>query len=229
MNLGRFVSAANAELRQNGISGIVTKFVDWLAKTPPISDDFDRRLGTDTATMVPSWLIRTTSLNAKFANRYQTAGGFDLVEAMKLLDRAPDDLIFVDLGSGKGRKLIEAGQLGFKQVIGVEFSDDLVAIAHRNLEIVGMPRVIVVRCDAAKYDIPDGDIVVYFYNPFKEQVMRDVIKNLERAAASQPEREMFVIYSRPESESLFQAASFLEFVGRPAAHLDTAVWKKKRM
>ena len=40
---------------------------------------------------------------------------------------------FIDIGSGKGRALILAGRLGFREAIGVEFSSNLHRIAEKNL------------------------------------------------------------------------------------------------
>lgn len=41
--------------------------------------------------------------------------------------------MFLDLGSGKGRMVLSAARFPFRRIIGVELSNDLTAIARRNV------------------------------------------------------------------------------------------------
>ena len=51
---------------------------------------------------------------------------------MNQLNLPWDKFNFIDFGSGKGRCLLMAGILGFKNVIGIEFAKDLCEWAKRN-------------------------------------------------------------------------------------------------
>ena len=65
-----------------------------------------------------------------------------------------------------------ASSLGFKQVIGVEFAQELVEIA--NLAKMKVTSAIVEHLDAAEYRFPDRDLVVFLNNPFLK-VMEKVL------------------------------------------------------
>ena len=93
---------------------------------------------------------------------------------------------FVDFGSGKGRVLLLAAELPFASVQGVELSPELHSRAIHN---IGSARGLRRRAgsiestiqNAADYEFPDSDLVLFFANPFGPAVMRTV---LDRAIAS---------------------------------------------
>jgi predicted RNA methylase len=92
---------------------------------------------------------------------------------------------FVDFGSGEGRSLMIAATYPFDEVIGVEFADELHQAAVRNIAkagpaLAGNNRIRSIHRDAAQFEIPQKNCVLYFYNPFGEVVFRDVLKNIER-------------------------------------------------
>ena len=49
--------------------------------------------------------------------------------------KIPDDKVFIDIGSGKGRVLLIAAEFGIKEVRGIEFSPVLCEIAKKNISI----------------------------------------------------------------------------------------------
>jgi hypothetical protein len=92
---------------------------------------------------------------------------------------------FIDFGSGEGRSLITAATYPFDEIIGVEFADDLHQVAVRNLAkasslIADNTRVRSICLDAAQFNIPRRDCVLYFYNPFGEIVFQEILKKIER-------------------------------------------------
>jgi len=93
---------------------------------------------------------------------------------------------FVDFGSGEGRSLIVAAGYPFESITGVEFADELHQSALRNIEkassfVGGDSRLRSICVDAARFEIPRRDCVLYFYNPFGEAVFEEVLKNIECA------------------------------------------------
>jgi SAM-dependent methyltransferase len=110
------------------------------------------------------------------------------VEAFgELLAFVPEPLVraaaFVDVGCGMGRALLLASEQPFKQVVGIELSPALHAIASENLAIAcGL----VVRCrdvrirrgDARRFRFPKGDLVVFLFNPFDHEVLRAVLDRI---------------------------------------------------
>lgn len=113
----------------------------------------------------------------------------------------PQDYTFIDIGCGKGRVLAIASNLGFRRVIGVEMSPELCRAATENSE--GFARsnpggtgIEVVQGNAAEYAMPDGNLLVFLYNPFGAQVMVSFRKTLE-AAREVRGRDIVVAYVQP--------------------------------
>jgi predicted RNA methylase len=111
------------------------------------------------------------------------------------------DFTFVDFGSGMGRVVLYAARLPFKQVIGVEFAEELHAAAEQNVRNTeGAPeRLSPIRLycmDATEFELPEGNLVCFFSNPFGEPVMERVIGRLTRSLVDQ-QRECMLIYLFP--------------------------------
>jgi hypothetical protein len=77
-----------------------------------------------------------------------------------------------------------------------------VKIARKNL--LSCTRAEIIFADAADYDFPDENLVVYMFNPFERPVMEKVIRRLAKAAASKPGRRVFVIYHNPRHLDIIQ-------------------------
>jgi SAM-dependent methyltransferase len=99
---------------------------------------------------------------------------------------------FVDYGSGMGKALLLAARYPFKRVTGVEFSQELHHAAERNIAGWRLPDQ---RCgdvrsmlaDASKWPLPQGNCVLYFFNPFREDLMRAVLGSIvEQARGTRP-------------------------------------------
>ena len=145
---------------------------------------------------------------------------------------------FLDIGAGKGRAMLLASEFAFHQIIGVEMNPELAAIARSNLEIwqkkrdalnqqilkngqllSGPGRRIAVKpsqrirlleVDATELEYPDGPCLVYLFNPFREVVMRRLLRNLERQFARRP-GELDILYVNHECRDVLKAhAGFSE-------------------
>jgi len=104
---------------------------------------------------------------------------------------------FYDLGCGKGKALLVAGRMGVRGVTGVEYDPELVEIARRNLRILGLGGR-VVEADAARFAEYEPRSIVYFFNPFDEDLLRIVLKTLERMTT-----ECIAIYTNPTHPAAF--------------------------
>ena len=128
-----------------------------------------------------------------------------------MLHRIParlEQFVFVDFGAGKGKALLIAALFPFRKVIGVEFSEELVNIARANvLSFRGAARacgeIELAHTDAAQFTIPGDPAVLYFYNPFREPVMRQVLSNVEQSLQQNP-RLLFIVYVNPELADLIE-------------------------
>lgn len=132
--------------------------------------------------------------------------------ATGFVPRPLSNFAFVDLGSGKGRVVLLAARLPFRSVTGVEISPRLHAVALANLERYRgrrrCSRVDLVLGDAAAYEPPPGDVVVFIYNPFGGDLFRRLVSGLEASFRASP-RRMIVLYNNPvEAEALDGSAVF---------------------
>jgi predicted O-methyltransferase YrrM len=98
---------------------------------------FDRRHGTDTSSFADLKTLGIASENKRHGERYQPSPVYSLRRLLGRLAIRYRDYSFVDFGSGKGRTLLIASELPFKQVIGVEFGEELHLQAERNIARYG--------------------------------------------------------------------------------------------
>jgi SAM-dependent methyltransferase len=175
----RIVERFRAVVETEGLPVAIAKVTATLRRLPMRgrTDSFDGTFHTETSAIVPLWRLKIPSSNAKFGTRYQTCDPSVFFSALRVVPEDPRELVFIDLGCGKGRTLILAAQQGFKRVMGVEFSPQLAAIARENIRCVGVTAE-VLEMDACQFQPPDENLFIYLYNPFGDSVIAPVVKNL---------------------------------------------------
>ena len=120
-------------------------------------------------------------------------------EIFPMLDHAhiapgADDAIF-DFGCGKGGALVSFLDYGFQRVGGVEYDAHIYTIAQDNMKRLHLEdRAELLHGDAAELTTEiDGYNWFYFYLPFDETIMRQVLANLKASLARKP-RNMHIIF-----------------------------------
>lgn len=121
---------------------------------------------------------------------------------------------FIDFGCGKGRALVLAAEHGFKRMIGIEFASSLYELAAHNIAVYRSrnghaPQIDLHHTDAAQFEIPDEDAMLFFYNPFGREVLAQVCRNMENAYRSRP-RSFIIAYRNPVHSQVFDSADFLK-------------------
>jgi histone methylation protein DOT1 len=185
---------------------------------------FDAEYGTDTTDLAEMGQL---SFDESGASRERVDQAFQYMATSAgalrhILRRLPvsRDFVFIDLGSGKGRMVMVASEFPFKKTVGVEFASELHQVAERNLEkfLTFHPERKVrleIHCmDAVDYaaHLPEDNLVIFLFNPFRPPVMEKVLANLERSVASHP-RKVFVVYGGSEvCLDVFHGQRFLEKV-----------------
>jgi SAM-dependent methyltransferase len=148
---------------------------------------FDSRHGTDTGGIIPLSSFSIDNPNWIHGVRYAPTSPQGFADSLSLLNLSSDsykDLTFIDIGAGKGATLLYAADLGFKQVIGIEFVEELHKIAEKNLSVYPSAQNIgkSVCADASLYEMPDSPLVAFFNYPFSSQQLMDkVISNISKS------------------------------------------------
>lgn len=200
---------ARASLRRQGLTASVAKlhsiFLDhW----------HDFRYGLDTCSIseLRDLTIRTGRVESGYI--YRPVRLLALRKFFKsIAAELPSREVLVDIGSGKGRILLAAAELGFREARGIEFARELCEIAQRNCAryqaATGTATVFhTLEGDAAQYAFRPDESVFVFCNPFAGDIMARVLANLATSLRTHPRRIM-VIYYNPTCRTLVEQQSWL--------------------
>jgi len=185
----------------------------------------ERWTGTETSTEAD---LQTFGLAGEGRVRYEPSGWLDLRRILRQDDVGPDD-VFADLGSGKGRVVLQAARYPFRRVMGVELSPELTAIAHRNLATMSDRRcreIELVTADVLEFEIPDDLTVVYLYNPFRGEIFGRVLEKLIESVDRAP-RTLRMIYRTPVEHELIEATGRFRPIRSAAGLRPTRAWSQK--
>lgn len=161
---------------------------------------FDIRYGTDTAGEIQLCDLKIDSDNISEGNWYQATKERPFKNLMEIFS-FPENSVFVDLGSGKGKVLLMASAYAFKRVVGIEFASELCEIAKINIsqfkkKIISEVNIEIIEADVAQYEIKDDENIFYIANFFDSTVMDKVLKNIEVSLQKKP-RKLWLIYHNP--------------------------------
>ncbi len=178
--------------------------------------DWDHRVDTTSAAV--SWRDRLLGV---FHSPYQpteSALFHEMIEALRQQSHSDfHELIFIDLGSGKGRTLLMASDYPFRRIIGVELLPALHRAAHDNLskyknEAQKCFALETICADATEYAFPAKPTVLFLFNPFPESGLRRVVANLEQSLRAHP-RAVYVLYHNPLLDHVLSESAALSKIG----------------
>ncbi len=173
---------------------------------------FDQIMGIETATLAQEENLDLDPVRKGQSSCYEPTSAPQFRHVMSELNIAISDFTFVDFGAGKGKALLLAYELGFKKIIGVELSKSLHQIALENISKIPQlaelsNRPVCLYQDAAIFEIPDEQAVLYFFNPFNDEVMRAVVSRIEFSLAENF-RQVFVVYNAPKHRCVFDESAY---------------------
>lgn len=192
----------------------------WLReRIPPLL--FDWLHGVDTGGLLDRATIVGDDPRFAEVTWYEATSPRHFRAVLRQVDLDVRETIFVDVGCGKGRALLLAGQQPFRKVIGVELSPMLAAAARDNLRRyrgrLRCRRIEVIEGDIRDFHWPDGPLVIYCYNPFRGALFAEFLSTLMAARAPSPD-PTWLIYSNPvEHDRILACGGFTTIaVGRTA-------------
>jgi len=203
-------------LRREGLAETIRRASAELRRRfrqPPVYEaEWDAQHGVETARFV--WLdtVKVVGNNDVYGTHYQPIRSDLFHNMIGSLPLAHEQFTFVDIGSGKGRALMLAQAYPFKEIVGVEFSENLCAVARQNFVHYCGPvvchHISCVCLDAVEYEFPRGAFILYLYNPFEAPVLTRVLANLQKDLCHDP-REVWVAYYFPRERQCFENQNFL--------------------
>lgn len=127
--------------------------------------------------------------------------------AIKALGIDPRSYSFIDYGSGRGRLVLTAARLPFRATFGVEHTRSLHDAAQENIahyrgDMLKAGDIRVFHADATKYDLPDGNVIAFFFNPFQGETLDGAADRIEQAARAS-QRVIYVVYVNSDGIPLF--------------------------
>ncbi|MEP7229092.1 MAG: class I SAM-dependent methyltransferase [Ginsengibacter sp.] len=151
--------------------------------------------------------------NLIHASIYQGANYFLLEKAFDYLKNLKANKSIVDFGCGKGRVLVVSAHFGFNKITGIDFAKALCISAKNNIAKVSAnypsTEFNVICDDAVNYKLKDDENVFFFFNPFDEIVMLEVVKNIRFSLKENP-RHIHIVYVNPVHKEIFLSAGFEE-------------------
>ena len=167
--------------------------------------EYDWDSGADTTSANVNWRDRLVA--ALVGPGYQPCDPALFRETLDLCHSDFRGFTFVDIGSGKGRALLMAAEYPFRRVVGVELLPQLHEIAERNIAALPAERrkcddVASLCMDAADFEVPDGALVWFLFNPLPEPALQQMATRLARSLDRDP-RTVYLVYHNPVLEHVF--------------------------
>lgn len=168
----------------------------------------DKYRGLDFLTATES---EDVGLDPNCAYRSCPSGNKYLVNVLRELNISEMDSI-IDIGCGKGSAMRTMLKFPFARVHGVELSEHIATIAINNFNKLNETRCKVFINDASEFKDYDAYNIVYFYNPFPENIMKHVINNIMQSIL-RSERELIIIYNNPECNDVITCRGAFCMIG----------------
>jgi SAM-dependent methyltransferase len=147
-----------------------------------------------------------TSLDIErgFYLRTFRAGGWPGIWRMLRHIRPQSTDVLLDIGCGAGRVVCLAGRMHWRRVIGLDISPEFARLAKQNVASLRARRteVEIIQTDAAQFLVPDDVTVVFLYNPFRGDVMRETLSRILESVDRTP-RRVRILYGNPHEHQVF--------------------------
>lgn len=172
---------------------------------------FDLRYGVETRGIVEPDQLELSREDLQTSKRYQGSHVRELRRALRKAEIDLADYHFVDLGSGKGRALFIASRFPFRSYTGIELSPPLLALAKKNAEAfcsktkTDPGRFEWIQANALDYQPTTSPNLFYLFNPFKLEVVTQVLNNLKTSPTAGHD---VILTMNPQSDSLLDQADY---------------------
>jgi SAM-dependent methyltransferase len=172
----------------------------------PLDELWDRRLGVRTI----GWRPNVGNENDPNVRIQYLPTSYSVLRRVLRRASVGRGDVFVDLGSGMGRAVFVASDLGARRAVGVEIDEALVNRARANLtrSRLRAREVEFVHAPAETYSLEQAT-VIFMYHPFGAGTMTAVAENIAGGLKKNP-RNLRVVYLNPQCSSVLDALPCLE-------------------
>jgi len=190
---------------------------DLLKATSTPIHPFDQIHGVETSGLVPAANLITGHPNDEHVTAYYGVAPSILRTLIHLWRETPPPepiyrYSFIDIGAGKGRAMLVASELPFRQVIGIELNPAMAATARQNLDRWHQshatdstaPRLAPIQLleqDALSFDFPSTPSLVFLFHPFEAPVLKQLLRRIETQFAKRP-GTLDILYVNAECRAL---------------------------
>jgi hypothetical protein len=204
---------------------------------------FDVQFNTRTSSIVHQYEMNEEVSVERYMHsaRYIPSPVNSVKELMHYLQARLDlsEYIFVDVGSGLGRNVLLASDYPFKKAMGIEISSDLHQVAQANAAAYqsarGKGKAIEFQCvSALDFAFPESNLVLYFYEPFSEDVAAQFIRNLEAHLKHKYWKVLLVfmpiVYAAAKDSTVFSFVDALttsEKLGNSVGHFTYRIYSNR--
>ena len=169
---------------------------------------YDRSLGIETSERVNGRLIKTGDKFLDDASIGYLGSTPSVVRKSLEAIGVEKEMIFVDLGCGKGRALAVAAEYPFEALVGYELSEYVCGVARRNMSKLpgGLrsKRITILQADASRPKLPDAaTIVLFLYHSFRRPLVERLLIQLRSELSVNSRRKIWLIYYNPVYFDIF--------------------------
>ena len=222
MKLLTFIKWSADELKGKGpYRGARSILARAVKKRRVLGETFDEATGLQTAGNTAIWSLDIVSPNAHLGEDYQPTQEKNFEAAMSELGLDYAKYTFIDLGCGKAKSIVLAKRYDFARYIGVEFASDLAEIAISNIETANISDADILCMDASEFEFSESDFVLYMYNPFKAEIMKNVMRNLASVS-----NDFYIVYCHAMQADVLDACAFLKRMRTVDTEPPTLIWRR---
>lgn len=173
----------------------------------------EKKYNLDTIELDRLKTISINSENLEHASIYQACNYYILEKGLDYLAGIHENNNLTDFGCGKGRALVVAAHYGFTNITGIDFAKALCVAAEKNIQkskaLFPSVNFDIICEDAVEFKISAQQNVFFFFNPFDEVVLLQVVKNI-LASIRKKSRKVYIMYVNPVHKEVFLSAAFIE-------------------
>jgi len=177
---------------------------------------YDRKFAVHTEGLVEVKELDINNEQRKSSNRYEATPRAVFLKMLRSFQIDYRRFTFIDIGSGKGAVLLYASEFPFRRIIGVEVSAKLNQIAEANIRNyrhnMRCKDITTLCADAVTFSLPNEPLVLYLWNPFNKEMVKEMFSRFERSLKECP-RQVIVMSLNPDVVDVLDKLHWLERIG----------------